>query len=127
MKFSEMTTDQVADALLTITPEVEILVNDDQLKDLWKNRKTTGDLEEAKKLGMVNFMNIAAYLLKAHRKTTWRILGAMNAKTPDAIGKQPIMTTIKQIVEIFTDKEFTGFFGSLMSSGTSAQSDISQE
>lgn len=127
MKLSQMTTDQVADVLLTIIPEIELLMSDDELSNMWKNRTTTKDKEEAKKLGLVTVFKIASYLMREHRESTWRILGAVNNKTPEDIGRQMFTTTVKQISEILQDKELMSFFTSPAKSDTTTVSDTSQE
>lgn len=110
MKLSTMTTDQAADALLLIAPEIETLMNDDELISKFQNRKTSGDKTEAAKFGMATILGIASYLLKVHRETTWNILGALNQKTPHQVGKQLLPVTIGQISETLNDKELLSFF-----------------
>lgn len=124
MKLSKMATDQVADALLIITPEIEILMNDTELHQIYNNRQKSEDIETAKKLGFSLFVQMATYLLKKHRKTTWNILGAINQSSHEEIGKQPFLKTLQQVIEIFNDKDLMSFFTSFAPSEPGEQSDI---
>lgn len=110
MKLSTVTTNGAADILVLIAPEIETLIGDSKLAEKLKNRKTTTDKGEATKFGMVTILDLAAYLLKNHRETTWNILGALNNKTPEEIGNQLLPVTMKQIVEVLSDKDLLSFF-----------------
>lgn len=123
MKLSQMTTDQVADAMIQIAPDIETLMNDAELVNKFKSRPTSTDTKEAMKLGTITVLNIAMYLLKEQRQVTWNILGALNQKTSEEIGKQLFPTTIKQITEILKDPEFLSFFPQFAQSGQGTQSD----
>ena len=123
MKLSQLTTDQAADIMLQIAPDIETLVGDDELAKKIKGRKVTTDKAEAKKLGGITVLSVAAYLLKVHRKPTWNILGALNQMTPEQVGKQPVTTTIKQVMEAIQDEELIGFFMPLNGSEPKTSSD----
>lgn len=110
MKLSEMTTNQGADVILMITPDIETIVNDTELANLIKNRKKTDDENEAIKFSIISVVKIASHLLNSHRETTWNILGALNQKTADEIGKQPFVKTVGQIFNMLNDKELLSFF-----------------
>jgi len=112
MKLSEMTTNQVADALVLIAPDIEILVDDEELLKKLQSRKTTKNKDEAPKLGMKTILSIGTYLLKSQRQITWNILGVMNQKTPDEIGNQSFPATMKQIMEVLQDEDLLSFFTS---------------
>lgn len=118
MRLSEMTTDQVADVLVIIAPDIETLVKDEELAKKLQGRKTTKNKDEATKLGMKTILSIGAYLLKSQRQITWNILGAMNQKNPDEIGNQSFPITMKQIMEVFQDEDLLSFFQSSEKSDT---------
>ena len=124
MKLSEMSTNQAADVMIQIAPEIELLVNDDEFAKVIKDRKTTKDPKKASKLGGLYLLQVATYLLKVHRGSTWVILGALNQKEPEEIGKQLLSETVKQITEVLTDKEFMSFFQSLSMPARATSSDI---
>ena len=112
MKLSEMSTDQAADIMIQVAMDIEVLANDEKLAQLFKNRSTTKNPQKASKVGGLFLLKIATYLLKEQRGSTWSILGALNQKTPEEIGAQMIGVTIKQIMEVLTDREMIGFFQS---------------
>jgi len=105
-----MTTDQAADVLIIVAPEIEELVNDDDLVDKFKNRLVTEDKTKAGRLGLINILSISAYLLEKHRNATWTILAALNNKTIEEIGNQLVFVTVKQITEALKDEELRSFF-----------------
>lgn len=112
MKLSELDTNGVADILVRLAPDIETLMNDTELASIIKNRKQTSDENEATSLGMVTVLSVAAYLLKNQRLATWSILGSLNGKTANEIGKQLFPVTLKQLVEVLNDKDLIGFFTS---------------
>ena len=110
MLLSKLSTDESADIMVQVAPHIEELVNDEKLIDMLKNRKTTSDRSEAAKFGILTAFNVSIYLLKEHRKTVWNIVGVLNEKTPEEIGAQLFPVTVKQLVDILTDKDFRSFF-----------------
>lgn len=107
-----MNTNQVADVLVRIVPDIEILMNDNDFLDKIKNRPKTEDEKEAAKLGMSTVLGIATYLLDKHRDITFNIIGAINGKTSKDIGNQGFAVTVKQIIEVLKDGELFSFFTS---------------
>jgi len=112
MQIAAMTTDQIADVLIQIAPDVEILVNDTEISKMWKERDVSTDLDEAAKMGIGNILRIGKYLLETHRGSTWNILGAFNQKTAEEIGQQSGIETLKQLTGLLSDKDFLSFFPS---------------
>lgn len=112
MKLSILDTNGVADILVQLAPDIEALMNDTELASIIKNRKQTSDENEATTLGMVTVLSVAVYLLKNQRLVTWNMLGSLNGKTANEIGKQLFPVTLKQIVEVLNDKDLIGFFTS---------------
>jgi len=110
MKLSEMTTDQTADVLVQIAPDIEILMSDGELIDKIQNRAKSNDKSEATKLGMAVALNVATHLLKNHRESTWNIVGALNSKSAADVAAQSFPATLSQIVEIISDKDLMDFF-----------------
>lgn len=110
MKLSQMTTDQAADVMMLIAPELELLIDDPELNNIIKNRKTSKDKQEATKLGMKAMLKIANHLLKKQRQTTFNILAAFNQMQPEEIGGQLMIKTIAQVMEVLQDKELMSFF-----------------
>lgn len=112
MKLSQLTTDQTADALVTIAPEIETLLSDDALVEMCTNIKTpSGKVSGV--FGAAQTIKILGYLLKEHRIATYRIVAAINQTSPEKIGNQMMMETIKQALELIFDQELMSFFTSL--------------
>lgn len=115
MKFSEMSTDQAADFLCEITPMVASIATDEEL--LGELRKAIDPKKAANRaemllLGAEKITKIMPILLKKRRSDVFNILGALNGVDADAIARQNIFTTMKQLKEIVKDKELLDFFKS---------------
>jgi len=108
MKIADMTTEHAADVLITVIPEIEPILRDGELQAAWAKR--TADDKEKVNAGIEIIKTAIPVILGKYRENSFRILGAINQKTRDEIAGQPIMTTIKEAVEIFTDKELLSFF-----------------
>lgn len=123
MKISQLTTNETADAFIILAPEIEILMNDQELIAIFQNREKSGEAGEAKKLGMKFMFSAAVYLLKNQRETTFNILGALSGIGVDDIGKQLFPKTLGQIIDILNDPELMSFFTSFAPSEQEQPSD----
>ena len=113
MKISEMDTNHAAEVLCEITPSIANITGDKALLDALKE-KTGGDtladiyLSGAKKLSA-----IVPLLFRNHKNDVFGILAAINDCSVDDICAQPVITTMRQIVEMLQDKELKDFFASV--------------
>lgn len=112
MKLSSLNTEQAIDVLCEITPYIANITGDKALLDelgekFDKTGKTIADLYifSANKCAI-----LVSILLKAHREDVFGILSVVNKVPAKEIAKQNILDTIKQVVEIFKDKELLDFF-----------------
>jgi hypothetical protein len=114
MKLSELTTDQAADVLCELTPYIANITGDKSLLDeLGKKFDSKGkSVAELYTYAAKKCAVLAPLLLKDHRADVFGILAILNETTAEAIAEQKIITTIKQVVELFQDKELLDFFGS---------------
>jgi len=111
MKISQMTTDQAADALIRIAePAANIMHDQDTIAVLEK--LATGKDGDGLSFVADNLVPVATILLKTHREDMYEVLAALSAKKVEAIGKQKITETIKDIKECW-DGELVDFFASL--------------
>lgn len=110
MKLSEMTTDKAADILILLAAEMQELVNDGELVKKIQEVQKSKDRQTAIKFGMLAALDVTTYLLKTHRQATWNILGAIENKKAEEIGKQLLPITVKQMMDLFRDKDFLSFF-----------------
>ena len=125
MKLSELTTDKALDVLCEITPYVSGIVTDEELAEELRHAvDLPKDATRAALLaaGIDKIAKIAPILLKKRRADVLGILGGINGKNADEISKQPAMETIKQIRELFGDRELLDFFKSCGERGQNAPS-----
>lgn len=114
MKLSELTTEQAADVLCELTPYIANITGDKALLDeLSKKFDSKGkSVAEMYTYSAKKCAALAPVLLKDHRADVFGVLAILNETTAEAIAEQKIITTIKQVVELFQDKELLDFFGS---------------
>ena len=58
------------------------------------------------------YATLAPILLKAHRSDVFGVLAVLNECSADEIAKQNIMETVKQVRDLFQDKDLLDFFKS---------------
>lgn len=113
MKFSEISTDKALDIICEITPYVANIATDEEL--LAELRKTvkvepTATKAEMMAIGAEKINNILPIIIKRRKADIFGIVGAINGVSAEYISKQSFVTTLGQIKEIFSDKEFLAFF-----------------
>lgn len=112
MKLSELSTEQAADVLCELTPYIANITGDKNLLDelskkFVKDGKTVAELYTFAAQKCAAFVPI---LLKDHRVDVFGVLSVINETTIDKIEKQNILETIKQLRELFKDKDLLDFF-----------------
>ena len=115
MKLSQMTTDKATDVLCIIAPyAMNIMTDEDLIAELKKavNFKDTNTLAEKIALTVDKVAKILPIILKKRKSDLFGILGALNEKSIEEIGKQNIIRTMAQIRDISKDKELLDFFKS---------------
>ena len=114
MKISELSTDRALDVLCELTPYVANITGDKALLDeLGKKFDTKGkSVAEMYTFAAQKCAALAPVLLKAHRADIFGVLAVLNETSAEEIGKQNVGTTIKQIRELFQDRELLIFFES---------------
>lgn len=108
MKLSEMSTEKAADALMLLAPEIQPLLLDAQLMS--ELRKGTKDKDKAVETGAMKLATLVPVILGKYRPNVFRILAALNDKTPEEIAAQNVLVTIRQLKEMIRDKELLDFF-----------------
>nr|DAU78820.1 MAG TPA: hypothetical protein [Caudoviricetes sp.] len=114
MKLSELTTDQAADVLCEVTPYIANITGDKALLDelAIKFDSKGKSVAELYTFSAHKYAQLVPILLKDHRADVFGVLAALNETTAEQIGKQKVMETIKQVGELFRDKELLDFFRS---------------
>lgn len=115
MKLSELSTEKAADVLCEITPYSIAIMTDEELMAELKAAIYFNDANTmAEKIALIvgKLSKILPILLKKRREELFGILGALNEKPAEAIAKQNIIITMKQVRDICKDKELLDFFKS---------------
>ena len=114
MKLSQLTTERAADVLCELTPYIANITGDKSLLGELANKfdskgKSAAELYTfaARKYAM-----LVPILLKEHREDVFGLLAVLNETEPEKIAKQSVMETIRQVRDLFQDKELLAFFKS---------------
>lgn len=119
MKLSEISTDMFLNKICEITPYINEIIEDKEIKKILTNKVKEADgtgeelLEEGVSKGIENVTKFIPILLKTHRKAVYGILSAMNDKPIKEIKEQKITETMKQITELFKDNDLKELFTQL--------------
>ena len=122
MKISQMTTDQATDALCKITPPLTRMVADKEAVPMLQQVLDASKDDNAAEALTAVLMKAVPYLLKDHKEDVFEIIGGLNGKTAQQIGKQNILKTIEMIKDS-VDKDLIDFF---KSSGEKANTEESE-
>lgn len=114
MKLSELSTKRAADVLCEVTPYIANITGDKALLDelAIKFDSKGKSVAELYTFSAHKYAQLVPILLKDHRADVFGVLAALNETTAEQIGKQKVMETIKQVGELFRDKELLDFFKS---------------
>lgn len=122
MKLSEMTTERAADVLCELTPYIANITGDKALLDeLGKKFDSKGkSVAELYTFAAQKCATLVLVLLKEHRADVFGVLAVLNETTAERIGGQNVLMTIRQVGELFQDKELLDFFKSFGLEGETA-------
>lgn len=114
MKLSELTTERAADVLCELTPYIANITGDKALLDeLAKKFDSKGkSAMELYTFAAHKYATLVPILLKGHREDVFGVLAVLNETEPEKIAKQNIFSTLKQVRDVFKDKELLAFFKS---------------
>ena len=114
MKLSELTTERAADVLCELTPHIANITGDKALQDELANKFDSKgkSVAELYTFAAHKYATLVPILLKAHREDVFGVLSVLNETELDKIAKQNIMETMKQVRDLFQDKELLDFFKS---------------
>lgn len=127
MKLFEMKADQVADALVLITPAATNIMQDDEfintltssmpkLKENATDKEKEEHNKKSLKVTMNKITNLVPLLLSKHRNDVYAILAATQAKTIEEIKEMTFKELYTAIKEIFEDSDLIDFFTSAKTS-----------
>lgn len=115
MKISELSTEKATEVLCGLTPHVANIVTDEALITELKNAidfTKANTMAEKMALTAGKITKIIPILLRNKKNDVFGIVAVLNGKTIEAVAKQNIITTMKQIRDIAKDKELLDFFKS---------------
>lgn len=114
MKLSELTTERAADVLCELTPHIANITGDKALLDELANKFDSKgkSVAELYTFAAHKYATLVPILLKDHREDVFGVLSVLNETELDKIAKQNIMETMKQVRDLFQDKELLDFFKS---------------
>lgn len=114
MKLSQLTTEQAADVLCELTPYIANITGDKALLDELANKFDSKGKSAAELYTFAahKYATLVPILLKEHRSDVFGVLSVLNECGADEIAKQNIMETIKQVRDLFQDKDLLDFFKS---------------
>lgn len=115
MKLSEMNNDECIKKVVEITPYLGEIMQDEELVKIYYDRiDIKGMSEKEGKIkgvvkGISNFTKLIPILLTKHKENIYHVLAIVNDKKFEEIGKQNPVETIKQLKELWSDKELLNF------------------
>ncbi len=115
MKLSEMSNEQCLQKVVEITPYLGEIMQDEELLSIFYDRIDVSGMEEKEgkikgiAKGVSNFTKIIPILLTKHKENIYKTLAIVNDKTVEEIKEQNPLTTIKQVKELWSDKELLNF------------------
>ena len=108
MRLSELSTDRAADVLCELTPYINNIITDENLKEQISGKiKLTGGETKAEivAMGIEKINKLVPIILKSHKDDTFGIIAAVNETTVDEIKSQNVLKTMAQIKAIVKVRE----------------------
>lgn len=114
MKLSQLNTERAADVLCELTPYIANITGDKSLLDELANKFDSKGKSAAELYTFAahKYATLVPILLKGHREDVFGLLAVLNETAPEKIAKQSVMETIRQVRDLFQDKELLDFFKS---------------
>lgn len=114
MRLSELTTERAADVLCELTPYIANITGDKSLSDELTNKFDSKgkSVAELYTFAAHKYATLVPILLKEHRNDVFGVLAVLNECNTDEIAKQKVMETMKQVRDLFQDKDLLDFFKS---------------
>ena len=114
MKLSQLTTERAADVLCELTPYIANITGDKALLDELANKFDSKGKSAAELYTFAahKCATLVPILLKEHRSDVFGVLSVLNECAADEIAKQKVMKTMKQVRDLFQDKDLLDFFKS---------------
>lgn len=121
MKLSKISTDEAAGVLCELTPFVNDIVSDEELLgELKISIDKNGVMTRAQMIaaGIEKINKVVPILFRKKKSSVFGILGVMNGKDAEEIGRQNFLVTAAQVRDVVRDKALLDFFKSCADSET---------
>lgn len=112
MKLSQISTEEAAGVLCELTPFVNDIVSDEELLGELKIAvDKNGGMTRAQMIavGIERINRITVILLRKKKYSVFGILGVLNGKEADEIGRQNFLATAAQVRDVVRDKALLDF------------------
>ncbi len=119
---SQMTTDEVCDALCIAAPAVQAMADDEQLVAEMQRVLPQGNHSrmDIYRFGVSRLAVLVPIVLKNHRTDLFTVLSPFNGVSVEDCGKQGFLVTLGQVRELVKDRDFVDFFSSSFDMGQKA-------
>lgn len=108
MKISEMTNDQATDAIIRIAPAISNICEDTEMLTIIEDLQKFGEMNLLTAVGKL-LPKITTLALKNHKHDVYEIIGALQQKPTEQVGKMNFAETLKAAKESYDDV-LAGFF-----------------
>lgn len=111
----KLTTDKVVQIICAITPVIDEVMQDKEIKRIWERKTDIKglDKEEAEKVLEAsikkNILELIPIVLGRYRHQVYFILGVVNNKSAEEIANQDPFETLAEIEELIANKDNMGF------------------
>lgn len=115
MNLKEMSTDKAIEIICEVSPHIEKILNDKDVKELFKQIeiKSDNDKEKAFDAGIKKVFSCVPKLLKRNKESFFAILSIVDEKDIEEIKQQNIFTTIVEIKELILNEDIRQLFLSI--------------
>ena len=103
-----MTNDQATEAILRIAPPISNICDDAEMMTIIDDLQKFGEMDLLPAIGKV-LPKIVTYALKSHKLDLYEIIGALQMKPAEAVGKMNFAETLRAVKESYDDI-LAGFF-----------------
>ena len=113
IKLSELSTEDFLNKVCDLTPHLFSILTDKELVNVFNSKTKPKNEADLTKFVIEKMIKLVPLLLKEHKDDILSVLAIMSDRTLEDIKKQNAFITIKELKELFTDKDLVELFLSL--------------
>ena len=117
MKLSQFDTETGMQVLTRLTPYIGQITSDPELAQILSEKMVVKpDMTVAEQISELSkkLVKLAPVLHEKQRDAVLEIVAIMNEKSGEEVKRQPLFVTLRQLAEIFKDKDMLDFFSYCM-------------